>query len=106
MKDFTMKLHHGQERMAGELRGLVDDAEGLLRHAVRDAGSEFTQARERLEKNMGAVRARLAGSGDAVVDGIGDLSRATDKFAHRNPWVTIGIVTGLGLLAVALIARR
>lgn len=106
MNDFTLKLHHGQERLARELRGLIDDAEGLLRHAVRDAGGEFTQARERLEKNMNAAKARLAGADDAVVHGIGDLARATDVFVHRKPWITIGIVTGLGLLAVALIARR
>ena len=106
MNDFTLKLHHGQERMAHELRGLIDDAEGLLRHAVRDAGSEFTQARERLQRNMNAVKARLAGADDAVIDGMGELARTTDKFVHRKPWVSIGIVTGLGLLAVALIARR
>ena len=106
MNNLSLKLHHGQERMARELRGLIDDAEGLLRHAVRDAGSEFTQARERLERNMNAAKARLAGADDAVIDGIGDLARVTDEFVHRKPWVTIGIVTGLSLLAVALIARR
>ena len=106
MNDLTLKFHRGQERLARELRGLIDDAESLLRHAVRDAGSEFTQARERLEKNMNAAKARLAGADDVVIDGVGDLARATDDFVHRKPWVTIGIVTGLGLLAVALIARR
>lgn len=106
MNDFTLKLHHGQERMAHELRVLIDDAEGLLRHAVRDVSTEYTQARERLEKTMSAASARLAGADDAVVDGIGELARVTDEFVHRKPWVSIGIIAALGMLAVALIARR
>jgi ElaB/YqjD/DUF883 family membrane-anchored ribosome-binding protein len=106
MNDHARELHHSQERMARELRNLIEDAEELLRHAVRDAGSEFTAARERLEKGLKAARSRLAAVEQAMLDDIGNAARATDDYVHQNPWTAIGVGAGVGLLAGLLLARR
>jgi ElaB/YqjD/DUF883 family membrane-anchored ribosome-binding protein len=31
---------------------------------------------------------------------------ATDEFVHANPWTSIGIAAGIGLVAGLLISRR
>jgi ElaB/YqjD/DUF883 family membrane-anchored ribosome-binding protein len=106
MNDFKRKLHDRQEHMTRDVRGLIDDAERLLRHAVRDAGSEYTQARDRLEKSLNAVKPRLAAVQEALADRAGDAVGATDDYVRRNPWATVGIVAGLALLAGVVLARR
>jgi ElaB/YqjD/DUF883 family membrane-anchored ribosome-binding protein len=106
MNDHARELHHSQERITRELRDLVENAEELLRHAARDAGSEFTAARERLEKGLKAARSRLAAAEQAMLDDIGTAARATDDYVHQNPWTAIGVGAGVGLLAGVLLARR
>jgi ElaB/YqjD/DUF883 family membrane-anchored ribosome-binding protein len=106
MNDLAREIHHSQERMVRELRSLVADAEELLRHAARDAGSEFTAARERLEKGLKAARIRLADAEQAALDQVGDAARAADDYVHHNPWTAIGVGAGIGLVAGLLLARR
>ena len=105
MNESTRELHLSRQRMASELRSLVQNAEELLRHAVRDAGNEFSDARTRLENGVATARSSLAAAEDAVLDEVRDAARATDGYVRENPWTAIGLGAGLGLLAGLLIAR-
>lgn len=88
--------------IARNLHTLIDDAEQLLQHGAREAGSEFDQARERLEKSIAAGKARLRDAGEAVADGM----RSTDGYVHRNPWPAIGAAAGIALLAGWILGAR
>jgi ElaB/YqjD/DUF883 family membrane-anchored ribosome-binding protein len=96
----------GQERLARDLRALVDDAEALLRHAVRDAGAGYADARSQLEKRLAQTRSQLTDIEKAALDGIGQAGRAADDYVHENPWAAIGAGAGLGLLVGLLLGRR
>lgn len=106
MNDLARELHHGQEHMKRELRSLADDAQELLRHTVRDAGSEFNAARARLEQGLDAARGRLEATEEAARRRFGTAARATGDYVHEHPWTTIGAVVGVGLLIGVLLARR
>jgi ElaB/YqjD/DUF883 family membrane-anchored ribosome-binding protein len=106
MKEASPTLNEGQQRLAQDFKAVVDDAEQLLRHAARDAGQGYGEARQRLEESLKAARAEFARLEGAVVDRARRAGRATDSYVHEHPWESIGIGAGIGLLLGLLIGRR
>lgn len=105
MNDAT-SLKDGQKRLAEDFKAVVNDAEELLRHAARDAGDGYNEARARLEQSLKAARTELETLEKTVLDGTRRAARATDGYVHNHPWESIGIGAGVGLLLGMLIARR
>jgi len=106
MNDSTVTLKDTQQRLAQDIRAVVNDAEALLRVAVRDAGQGYDEARSQLERSLKTARAELESVEEALLETARSAGRATDEFVHRNPWQAIGIGAGIGLLVGMLIARR
>jgi ElaB/YqjD/DUF883 family membrane-anchored ribosome-binding protein len=106
MNDATQTLKDNQTRLNRDVRAVVDDAEALLRHAVRDAGEGYDDARSRLERSLKAARTELEGVEHAVLDNARRAKQATDEYVHQHPWQSMGIGAGVGLLLGMLISRR
>jgi len=106
MEQLHTTMTEGQQRLARDLRTIVDDAEALLKHAVRDAGGEYATAGARLESSMHAARDRLAAVEKSALDGIGDAGQAADTYVREHPWSAIGAGAGIGLVIGLLLGRR
>jgi ElaB/YqjD/DUF883 family membrane-anchored ribosome-binding protein len=106
MSDATQTLKDSQTRLSRDVRAVVDDAEALLRHAVRDAGEGYDDARSRLERSLKNARTELEGVEHAVLDNARRAKQATDEYVHQHPWQSMGIGAGVGLLLGMLISRR
>jgi ElaB/YqjD/DUF883 family membrane-anchored ribosome-binding protein len=106
MNDTPETLHAGQERLARDLRAVVDDAEQLLKLAVKDAGQGYDEARTRLQKSLQTAKTQLVAAEQAVAERVASAGRATDDYVHRHPWESIGIGAGIGLLIGLLIGRK
>jgi len=106
MEQTAKSLGADSDRLARDLRALVDDAEALLQHAVRDAGAGYGEARTKLEQRLAAARKQLSSIEDAAVDGVMQAGRAADGYVRENPWPVIGASAGVGLLLGLLIGRR
>jgi ElaB/YqjD/DUF883 family membrane-anchored ribosome-binding protein len=106
MNDTTQTLKDSQTRLSRDVRAMVDDAEALLRHAVRDAGEGYDDARSRLERSLKNARTELEGVEHAVLDNARRAKQATDEYVHQHPWQSMGIGAGVGLLLGMLISRR
>jgi ElaB/YqjD/DUF883 family membrane-anchored ribosome-binding protein len=106
MNDATQTLKDSQTRLSRDVRAVVDDAEALLRHAVRDAGEGYDDARSRLERSLKTARSELECVEHAVLDNARRAKQATDQYVHQHPWQSMGIGAGVGLLLGMLISRR
>jgi ElaB/YqjD/DUF883 family membrane-anchored ribosome-binding protein len=106
MNDATSTLKDSQTRLSRDVRAVVDDAEALLRHVVRDAGDGYDDARGRLERSLKTARSELEGVEHAVLDNARRAKQATDEYVHQHPWQSMGIGAGVGLLLGMLISRR
>jgi ElaB/YqjD/DUF883 family membrane-anchored ribosome-binding protein len=89
-----------------DLHVIIDDAEQLLQHVKREAGSEVGEACERLERSLEAGKARLRTTREAVSGRVQKTVHATDGYVHRKPWTAIGVGAGIGLLAGFLVGAR
>lgn len=95
----------GKEKLMQDFRAVVADAEELLRATAGQAGEKATAARERIQENLVAAKARLAAAEDAVVAKTKQAANATDEYVHENPWKAVGIGAGIGLIIGMLISR-
>ncbi|MBA3581553.1 MAG: DUF883 domain-containing protein [Gammaproteobacteria bacterium] len=87
-----------------KLDSAVVEIDNMLK-AVSDAYSnqEFAaQAAETLELAKG----KLATLEAAVVAKAKFVAQETDEYVHENPWKSIGIAAGLGVLLGVLLSRR
>ncbi len=94
-----------KERLMQDLRVVVADAEELLRATAGQAGDKVASARERIQESLDTARERLASAEQAVVERTKQAAKATDEYVHENPWKSIGIAAGAGLLIGMLISR-
>lgn len=94
-----------KERLMQDFRVVVADAEELLRATAGQAGEKAATARERIQENLAAAKARLVAAEEAVVAKTRQAANATDKYVHENPWKAVGIGAGIGLIVGMLISR-
>lgn len=91
------------EELLTELRTLVTDAEKMIGDSVTETSADA----------MGALRSRFADAQERLADLYADArdkvvsgAKYTDKAIRANPYQSLAIAAGVGLLAGVLIGRR
>ncbi len=94
------------DKLMADLRLVVSDAEELLRSTAGQAGEGAAELRDRVQASLARARAGLADAQDAAITRAKAAGRAADDYVHDNPWRSIGVAAGFGLLVGLLIGRR
>jgi ElaB/YqjD/DUF883 family membrane-anchored ribosome-binding protein len=91
------------DALAAELRRIVEQAEQLL----GDAGdSDAVGAlKDRVHQTIGAAREKLAGLEQDARQRGRRAAAATESWVRTNPWATLAIGAGIGLIVGALLMR-
>jgi ElaB/YqjD/DUF883 family membrane-anchored ribosome-binding protein len=95
-----------KDKLMGDLRVVIADAEELLRMTADQAGEGAADIRSRVQTKMNQAKIDLIQLQDAAVAKAKAAGHATDEFVHENPWRSIGIAAGVGLVVGLLIGRR
>jgi ElaB/YqjD/DUF883 family membrane-anchored ribosome-binding protein len=99
-------MDSARERLVGDVKTLLADVDSLFREAAAASGEEARELRKRAESALAQARARFEAIGEDVVRRGKATAHATDEWVHENPWSSIGLGAGIGLLVGILIARR
>jgi ElaB/YqjD/DUF883 family membrane-anchored ribosome-binding protein len=94
------------EKLMADLRIVVADAEALLQATAGQAGESAAQMREKVKASLSRARANLAQLEQGAVAQAKAAGKAADEYVHENPWRSIGIAAGVGLVIGLLISRR
>ena len=94
-----------KEKLMQDLRVVVADAEELLRATAGQAGEKISVVRERIQESIAAAKERLAAAQESVIAKARQATKATDEYVHENPWKSVGIAAGAGLVMGMLISR-
>lgn len=93
------------EKLAADVRAVIGDAEELLRQSATATGEQATQLRERAMALLRDARDRAHQLQEkAIVKGRA-AAHAADDYVHENPWRSIGVAFGVGLLVGLLVNR-
>ena len=103
MTDMTMDH---KDKLMSDLRVVVADGEELLRMTADQAGAAAADLRSRLQVKMNQAKTDLMRLQESAVIKAKAAGHATDEFVHENPWKSIGVAAGVGLVVGLLISRR
>jgi ElaB/YqjD/DUF883 family membrane-anchored ribosome-binding protein len=95
-----------KEKLAADLKLVINDAEELLRATASQAGEKVTAARLKVQDSLDQAKVKLGRVSEAGMDKAKAAARATDDFVHDQPWTAVGIGAGIGLILGLLIGRR
>ncbi|MCZ8076075.1 DUF883 domain-containing protein [Paucibacter aquatile] len=95
-----------KDRLMSDLHAVVAEAESLLRATAGSAGEGASELRAKVQDSLDRAKRNLHDLQDAAVEKAKAAGRATDHYVHENPWQSIGVAAGVGLLLGMLIARR
>ena len=97
-----MKTNTGTSELAEPAQNLVRDARELLDATANVAGEKVAEARRRLAAAIGKGKDAWLVVQDKAVSG----AKATDRVIRTNPYPSVGVAFGLGLLLGFLARRR
>ena len=96
-----MTTHEANQRLAGDLRVLMRDAEELLKATASETGEKMREMRGRLTAVLESAKVTCARLQDRTVEAV----KATDHVIREHPYQSIGIAFGIGVLVGVLVAR-
>lgn len=91
---------------SADFKGVIGDAENLLR-AVADLSSEtVAAARAKLQERLVQARGLIAEGEQAARAKAKQAMDTTDRYVHESPWQAVGIGLALGIVIGFLSHRR
>src|SRR2546421_2063503 len=96
------EIERSTERLLQDLKTVVQDGEELLRAGAQELGEKGLAAREKLTAALEAAKETRRRIEERAVAG----AKATDRLIRENPYQSIGIAFGVGLLIGVLANRK
>jgi len=97
---------NSKERLVGDLRNLVADAEELLKATASQAGEKIGVARQKIEQSLIEGKKALADAEKTLVKKSKEAVEVADDYVRENPWSAVGIAAGFGLILGLLIRGK
>jgi ElaB/YqjD/DUF883 family membrane-anchored ribosome-binding protein len=94
------------DQLLADLKTVMNDAEALLRATSSQTGEKIQEVRARAEQSLRQAKERLSSIEDEALRRAREVADATDEYVRENPWQSVGIAAGVGLLVGLLLARR
>lgn len=95
-----------KDKLMADLQVVLADAEALLAATANDAGAGVAELRKRVQASLSNAKTGLIEAQAAVLDKAKAAAKATDEYVHENPWKSVSIAAGAGLLIGLLLGRR
>jgi ElaB/YqjD/DUF883 family membrane-anchored ribosome-binding protein len=94
------------DQLLTDLKSVMNDAEALLRATSAQTGEKIQEVRARAEESLRQAKARLGSIEEEALRRAREVADATDEYVRENPWQSVGIAAGVGLLLGLLLSRR
>lgn len=94
------------EKLVEDLKAVMYDAEALLKATSAQTGEKIQEVRARAEDSLRQARVRLTEVEEDALRRARELADATEEYVRDNPWQSVGIAAGIGLVLGILISRR
>lgn len=106
-----MNAGHGavearKEKLVKDLKGVVGDADDLMREVASSTAGELAAARTKIEGKLDEAKSRLGDARIAVTEKARVAADATNEYVRENPWKILGVAAAAGLVIGFLLSRR
>jgi len=100
------RIEANTDQLVSDLKTVMQDAESLLKATSALTGEKVQEARTKAEESLRQAKARLSEVEEEALRRAKEVAEAADEYVHDNPWQSVGIAAGVGLLVGLLLARR
>jgi len=104
------RTQESTEQLKQDLQHLSQTIEELVSATADDSRGNIKELRERAEKRLKDTRERLESRGERLYgearESLDHQVDACDRYVRDNPWTSIGIGAGVGVVIGMLIGRR
>ena len=94
------------DKLVEDLKVVMRDAEALIKATSAQTGEKIQEVRARAEESLRQAQTRLSALEDEALQRARQVADATEEYVRENPWQSIGIAAGVGLLVGLLLSRR
>jgi len=94
------------DKLVEDLKVVMRDAEALIKATSAQTGEKIQEVRARAEESLRQARTRLTAIEDEAMQRAREVADATEEYVKENPWQSLGIAAGVGLLVGLLLSRR
>lgn len=101
-----MTEHVSTAALKADLAAVMRDAEALMKASADAGGDKVNEARTRIRESLESAKRRLLEAERSAVRHGEEAVTATEQYVKRNPWQSVGIAAGVGLVIGVLLARR
>jgi ElaB/YqjD/DUF883 family membrane-anchored ribosome-binding protein len=95
-----------KDRVVGDLKNLVADAEELLKATASQAGEKVAEARQKIEQSLIEGKKALADAEKTLIKKSKEAAEVADDYVRDNPWSAVGMAAGVGLVLGLLIRGK
>jgi len=89
-----------------DMKTLLRDAQELFNEATTVTGEKADELRKKGISLLDAANIKAQELQAAVVETSKEIAESADDFVQENPWKSVAIAAGFGLLVGVLIARK
>ena len=93
-------------KLLEDLQAVVRDAQALLDATATQSGERIENVRARAEQSLSQAKSRISEVEDEALQSVREVATATQDYVKNNPWQSVGIAAGVGLLLGLLLRRR
>jgi ElaB/YqjD/DUF883 family membrane-anchored ribosome-binding protein len=94
------------DKLVEDLKVVMRDAEALIRATSAQTGEKIQEVRAKAEESLKQARTRLTAMEDEAYQRAREMADATEVYVRENPWQSVGIAAGVGVLVGLLLSRR
>lgn len=88
-----------RQKLARDLRLLLDDAEELLKLTAAQAGERVADVRARVQESLKKARGQVEDLGAEAAELAQSASSAAERCVRENPWKSLGAAAATGAIA-------
>jgi ElaB/YqjD/DUF883 family membrane-anchored ribosome-binding protein len=100
------KLNGKLDDAGADMKTLVKDAQSLLNAAASLTGTKADELRERGMRMLDAALGKGSQYKDQAMVKGKELAQSADVYVKDNPWRTVAVAAGAGLLVGVLLGRK
>lgn len=95
-----------RDKLMKDVKAVLADAQEFLKVSATQSGEKLSAARTKAEESLQMARARLDDLEKQLREQGRVAAKATDDYVRENPWTSIGIAAGFGVLLGLVLGRQ
>ncbi len=99
-------LVESKDQVVNDFKALLSEGESLFKSATAGGDQALQVARDKFKEQLEVAKKKYGELQDATVKQAKQAATATDEYVHGNPWTSIAVAGGVGLVIGMLIMNR